>query len=395
MTPSLLCETIAGDTMAELMAARERAAAADLLELRLDGVRDLDVAQALHGRHAPVIATCRPAWEGGRFDGSEEERCAVLSRALALGADYVDLEWRALGPFESLRVAPSTVEGQHAQGSVGFLDLIRANGPRVIVSSHDFAGVPDDLGARVRAMRSTGAAVIKVAVSPTRLSDTLALHDIAKAGDAVVVGMGDAGVPTRLLASRFGSRWTYGGNGIAPGQMPAARMLQQFRFRTVNASTAVYGAVGRNVVPSVSPVMHNAAFAAAGLDAVCVPLCAADYADFLTFADAMGIVGAGVTVPFTLDALQASRQSDDLARRVGAADTIRRVHGGWEATNTAAGALDPIEATSGSVDSVARLVAQVERQFEWWTGRRPAPGVMRAAALAETSHRATETQRGI
>ena len=394
MTASLLCETIAGDTMADLMAARERAAAADLLEMRLDGVRDLDVAQALHGRHAPVIATCRPAWEGGRFNGSEEERRTLLSSALALGADYVDLEWRALEPFESLRVAPIKVEERHAQGGVGFSDLLRANGPRVIVSSHDFAGVPDDLGARGRAMRSIGAAVIKVAVTPTRLSDTLALREIAKEGDAVVVGMGDAGVPTRLLASRFGSRWTYGGNGVAPGQMPAARMLEQFRFRTVGASTAVYGVVGHHVMRSVSPVMHNAAFAAAGLDAVCVPLCAADFADFLMFADALGIVGAGVTVPFTLDALRASTRSDDLTRRVGAVDTIRRAHGGWEATIAdAAGVVDPTEAASGNVDSVAGLVAQAERQFEWWTGRAPAQGVMRAAALAETGHRDTEARR--
>jgi len=26
------------------------------------------------------------------------------------------------------------------------------------------------------------------------------------------------------------------------------------------------------------------------------------------------------------------------------------------------------------------LVAQAERQFEWWTGRKPEPGVMEAAA---------------
>ncbi|MBF8300080.1 MAG: hypothetical protein HW394_450, partial [Acidobacteria bacterium] len=148
MTPSLLCETVTGDTMAELIAARERAFAADLVadmvELRLDGVGDLDVAQALHGRRAPVIVTCRPVWEGGRFDGSEDQRCALLTRALGLGAEYVDVEWRALRPFESLRVAPSQVEGRHAQGGTGFDDLVRANGPRVVVSSHDFAGVPDD-----------------------------------------------------------------------------------------------------------------------------------------------------------------------------------------------------------------------------------------------------------
>ncbi len=480
MIPSLLCETVTGATMAELTAARDAAAAADMVELRLDGVQDLDVAQALQGGHVPVIATCRPVWEGGRFDGSEEERRNVLARALALGAAYVDIEWRA-----------------------GFDDLIRANGSRVVVSSHDFVGVPDDLGTRARAMRSTGAALIKVAVTAARLSDTLPLLDIAKGGDAVVVGMGDAGVPSRLLASRFGSRWTYAGNGVVPGQMPAARMVERFRFRTVGAHTALYGVVGDNVMQSVSPVMHNSACAAAGLDAVYVPLRAADFGDFLAFADALGVAGASVTIPFKLDALNACVGADDLTRRVGAANTIRRVQNGWEAANTdVAGFLEPLGPVWGTdllgadvqvrprasvlgaggaaravivaltkdahvtvharrgekaqalaaslgvnagpwppaarswdllvnctplgsasapdasplpggpfdgrlvydltyrqgesplvrearraglrtLDGLPMLVAQAERQFEWWTGRRPPSGVMRDAALAE------------
>jgi shikimate dehydrogenase len=45
-----------------------------------------------------------------------------------------------------------------------------------------------------------------------------------------------------------------------------------------------------------------------------------------------------------------------------------------------------------TLDGLPMLVAQAERQFEWWTGRRPAPGVMRAAALAETGHSDTETR---
>ena len=64
MISSLLCETVTGATMAELTAARDAADAADMVELRLDGVQDLDVAQALQGGHVPVIATCRPVWEG-------------------------------------------------------------------------------------------------------------------------------------------------------------------------------------------------------------------------------------------------------------------------------------------------------------------------------------------
>jgi 3-dehydroquinate dehydratase / shikimate dehydrogenase len=325
MNLSLLCETVTGTTMAELVAARDAATRADMVELRLDGVADADIAQALNGRRVPVIVTCRPRWEGGRFDGSEEERRRLLMSAFENGAEYVDIEWRA-----------------------EFADLIRAYPRRVLVSSHDFAGVPDDLCGRARAMRATGAAMIKVAITAARLSDTLPLLEIAKAGDTVVIGMGDAGTPSRLLAARFGSRWTYSGKGVAPGQVPTEVMLDRFRFRDVGADAAVYGVVGDNVMHSLSPVMHNAAFAATAVDAVYVPLRAADFDDFLTFADGLGVAGVSVTIPFKQDALGAARSADALTRQVGAANTLRRLAGVWEATNSDVdGFLEPLDAVVG------------------------------------------------
>src|SRR5204862_169771 len=82
---------------------------------------------------------------------------------------------------------------------------------------------------------------------------------IAAEGNAVVIAMGDAGLPSRLLASRFGSQWTYAGSAVAPGQIPASRMLDEFRFRTVGAGTAISGVVGDNVMHSLSPVMPSVA----------------------------------------------------------------------------------------------------------------------------------------
>lgn len=81
--------------MAALREARDRAERADLIELRLDTVSDPDVAGALAGRKRPVIITCRAAWEGGSFKGSEDERRRVLEQALEQGAEYVDIEWQA------------------------------------------------------------------------------------------------------------------------------------------------------------------------------------------------------------------------------------------------------------------------------------------------------------
>ena len=277
MNAALLCETVTGRTMGELIAARDAVTSADMVELRLDGVSGCDVARALAGRSRPAIVTCRPIWEGGQFDGAEEERCEFLQEALNRGAEYVDVEWRSLS----------------AAGGRGVLDpLVETLGSRVVVSSHDFRGVPVDLQARASAMRAIGAAVIKIAVAAARLCDTLPLMAIARGhDDAVVIGMGDAGVPTRLLASRFGSRWTYGGHAVAPGQMPVASMVSDFRFRSVGPRTALYGLVSRSGLPSRMPVVLNGAFAAAGIDAVCVPLAGADDTDVRAFSDALGFAG--------------------------------------------------------------------------------------------------------
>jgi 3-dehydroquinate dehydratase/shikimate dehydrogenase len=311
--------------MRELREARDAVADADLVELRLDGVRDLDVAGALQGRRRPVIVTCRPVWEGGRFDGSEEERRRILREALGLGADYVDVEWRT--------------------GDAG---LVRARGGRgVVVSLHEFGDAPPDLEERVVDAASSGAEAIKVAVRAERLTDLIRLAAIGRrlGGRAVLVGMGRAGLPSRVLAARLGSRWTYAGPLGEVGQIPAERLLGLFRFRRVTDATRVYGIVGRPLEHSVSPALHNAGFEQAGIDAVYVPFEAADTDDFLAFAAAFGVEGASVTAPFKVDFLARSTDVDPLARRIGAVNTLRLDDGGWQATNTdAPGFSEPLAA---------------------------------------------------
>jgi 3-dehydroquinate dehydratase/shikimate dehydrogenase len=195
-----------------------------------------------------------------------------------------------------------------------------------------------------------------VAIMASRLTDTLPLIDIARGGETVVIGMGEAGVPSRLLAARYGSKWTYAGQSVAPGQMPSERMVREFRFHDVGSGTRLFGVISTNALHSLSPAMHNAAFEAAGIDAVYVPLRAQDFDDFLTFASAMGIEGTSVTIPFKQDALRAAGSADELTRRVGAANTLRRRNGGWEATNTdVAGFLAPLDAALNRLLQDARV----------------------------------------
>src|SRR5689334_19681772 len=120
---SRICVTVTAATTADLRRKRDEVSNADLVELRLDTVSDPNVAGALAGRKHPVIITCRPPWEGGHFKGSEDERKQILREALTRGAEYVDIEWKA-----------------------NFTDLLASSaGRHVVLSSHDFDGVPADL----------------------------------------------------------------------------------------------------------------------------------------------------------------------------------------------------------------------------------------------------------
>lgn len=353
MDRTRLCVTVMAPTMEALRARRDQLAGADLVELRLDGVDRPDIQGALEGRRGPVIVTCRASWEGGAYYGPEEERLRLLEAALEAGAEYVDVEWNAL--------SADFAGGRHRD--------------RIVVSTHDFSGFPPDLGDRVAAMRATGAGTVKVAVMAHRLTDNLTLLDCVRpaAGPTVAIAMGEAGLPSRVLAARFGSRWTYAADEapIAPGQIGWRRLCDEFRVGLLSPDTALYGVVGRPVAHSLSPVMHNAAFAARGLDAVYLPLPAADFDDFRTFAEAFALRGASVTAPFKVSAFHLAGSTDADGQQAHAVNTLRVRDGVWEGRNTdAAGFMAPLgareltgkRATVLGAGGAARSVAMALRQ---------------------------------
>lgn len=324
-----VCITVTGRTMDELRRARDAAADADLVEMRLDGVDRPDPAAALEGRRRPVIVTCRPTWEGGRFDGAEEERRRLLFEAAAGGAEFVDVEMRAAFAVDLVR-------------------LRRGRG--VVVSSHLFGPCPDAPLDRLPALRALGAEVVKLAVEVQSLTETLPFYDYADRPDDgadgqghVLVAMGPCGAHTRVLAARLRNRWTYAGDGVAPGQIPVSRLLGEFRFREMRPDAELYGVVGAPVAHSLSPAMHNAGFVATGRNAAYLALEARDADDFVRFARAMDLRGASVTAPFKVAMMSRVDERDPLVEQVGALNTVVIRHGRWLGANTdVAGFLAPL-----------------------------------------------------
>lgn len=330
--PIRIVETVTAATTAELRRGREAAEArADVVELRIDGVADLDLAAVLADRSAPVIVTCRPVWEGGWYDGAEPERLRLLRRARALGAEFIDVEvradWRSVAAFD--RADPPN---------------LRTAGDGLILSFHDLAGIPADLETIAAGMAASGADVVKIAVSVSRLADCDRLRRIGESlRTGVLIGMGAAGAVTRVAPQLFNSCWTYAGPLAELGQISTADLRDVYGVGRVTKRASLFGVVGRPVMHSHSPALHNAALRQEGFDAVYVPLEAADFDDFLAFAGAFSLRGASVTAPYKGDAMAAASEADAAARATGAANTLKRGAAGWLAANTdPAGFLAPL-----------------------------------------------------
>ena len=284
----LLCETLTGDTTQQLLARREAARAVDMIELRLDGVRDVDVNRVIDGRVVPAIVTCRPQWEGGRYRGAEAARVALLNEAIDAGAEFVDVEFRA--DRTALR-----------------------SGARVVLSFHDPAGVPRTLGEIAAAMRAAEAAVVKIAVAAARLDDCVALRDATRSATTpqVVIAMGRAGLITRVCPWLFGSCWMYAG-AAAPGQVSAHELRETYRFGETSPAARLFGVVGEWDDAWALAAAHNAEFRGRGVDAISIPL-AADRSDLDRATRAFSIAAVTEAAPGSArpgPATQAARDVD-------------------------------------------------------------------------------------
>ena len=104
--------------------------------------------------------------------------------------------------------------------------------------------------------------------------------------------------------------------------------------------------LGESIGYSLSPTLHNAAFAHDGID--CVYLACSVESDRVRAAMdglwALGARGANVTIPHKQRALACASEVTPTARALGAANTLVRTPEGWRADNTdVAGFLAPLD----------------------------------------------------
>ena len=209
------------DTPARAAVQALRARGLDVAELRVDSFTARSAAHALAElpkyEGIPTLATIRIRAEGGAWDGSEAERAALFA-ALLPHVDAVDVELAAR------EILPEVVAGARAAGRLA------------IVSHHDFERTPESaaLADAVARAEAAGADVVKIAAAVRGPEDvrTLAQVLLTPGGRGrIVIGMGGAGLATRLLFPALGSLLTYAhaGRSTAPGQLPLEEAVDLLR----------------------------------------------------------------------------------------------------------------------------------------------------------------------
>ena len=318
-----ICAVVTEPSVADARGAIKHAAeAADLIELRLDYLRDFnfndpdELSALLDDRPLPVIVTCRAVDEGGQQAIDEAARLRLLAEAQRRGADYCDIE---AAHFDERAAA-------------------RLDASRLIVSYHNFAATPADLNTIYERLTRLPAAIHKIAVRANDIQDSLAVLRLldraaAEGRTLIAIAMQEAGMLTRILGPSRGSFLTYGslarGHESAPGQVTCEALRDLYRLHRLTPETQVTGIIGQPVAHSASPLMHNRASRELGLDFVYLPLEVNDVGEFFrrfvrpaTREISWRPRGFSVTIPHKTAVIPFLDELDETARRIGAVNTV-------------------------------------------------------------------------
>lgn len=104
----------------------------------------------------------------------------------------------------------------------------------------------------------------------------------------------------------------------------------------INGKTRTCGLIGNPVEHTLSPMIHNTLAKLSGHNLIYVPFpVEPDRLDqAIAGADALNLLGLNVTVPYKSEVINSLREIDDLARNIGAVNTLVRTDGGYKGYNT-------------------------------------------------------------
>lgn len=193
----------------------------DYAEIRFDFLKPEQVPDALQliqNHLERCVCTLRPRSEGGKFNGSEQNRVSILKLIAEYKPYLLDLEFSTISKNKSL------------------LEYVRKTGTQILVSWHDFKRTPSfsTLFSRMQKMKKFTKNV-KIVTMANSISDATTVLSLYRKQDTnlIAFSMGDYGRISRILCMSLGSPFTYVslGKPIAPGQFSVDEVKSIIRLQ--------------------------------------------------------------------------------------------------------------------------------------------------------------------
>ena len=283
--------------------------------------------------HITVIATCRRAASGGKFQGSIAAQVEILAKAAAAGCQLIDIELQT-----AIRLKPAQ------------LDKLRSKAA-IILSFHDFRAT-QKLDETLKKMASYPADFYKIVSTARSLSDNVTMMKFLEKhrDEHPLIGlcMGEQGIISRVLGVRAGSVFTFGAltadEKTAPGQVTAQALRSTYRIDQVDVATKVYGVAGDPIAHSLSPAIMNAALRRENVNGVFLGLHAKSLKDLLACVREIPIQGLAITMPYKQEIIPHLDNTDPATSKIGACNTVVRSDGKLYGFNTdTSGVVRPLE----------------------------------------------------
>jgi len=262
----------------------------DMVELRAERFGAIDLQALRNATAKPIVLTYRGA------------SAPDPGAAITAGVDFVDVEW---SDDLHLELPPE----------------------RVVLSHHDYDAMPD-VEQLLAKMRAFGCAHTKLAVTPKTLDDNLRLLRSIQTG-TTVIGMGERGLYSRILAPFRGSELTFvaATKGAAPGQLALDRALQIYGSdRESLHATHVFAIAGNPAGHSLSPAIHNPLFREKEIDAAYTIASFESFDEIVRAFEQGEIRGLSITAPFKEEAFawaeRAGAHVRHNAREAGSVNTL-------------------------------------------------------------------------
>lgn len=282
--------TIAESSIEKIGVVSQQADLVDILELRLDYLECLDFEQLISlcsKMKKPVLFTLRRKKDGGKFQGTENQRQILLQKLADLHPDYMDVE----------HDLPSSLISRISEKT------------QVVGSYHNFEITPD-LYNVFSEMQNKDFDYYKIAVKAKSTLDMMRLlcflKEQAPIENLTCISMGKLGQPSRVLGSVYGSCMTYTylkDSLVSTAQLSLSELIDIYRANTTNANTDVYALIGNPVEQSIGHIWHNRSFVKEQINAVYLKMSLEkeEISSFIQYALHLGFKGLSVTMPFKKD----------------------------------------------------------------------------------------------